>query len=235
MLTPGLPSSELSSILYKQQNTVLNSFDLYSPSKFMTDSSKEIQILFLFNAKAEKISKFRLWDYLRNNNQTINIGQEGALVEGYPSEELDAVILTIRLFLQNNDLISTDNLEKKVYQNQNIPPNLKEEFYNIKQALESYLNSGSPYYEEDSGNRGFGNADNEEKIKRYSNKQLFDIMLYGDLAHLSKVNKYEKIFNFNILGDLNKFYFLNVLTHLKDFILQIKEVNVKVIEYLNPN
>lgn len=202
----------------------------------MTDSFKQKKILFHFNTKAEKISKSRLWDYLRNNNLTINISDEGALVEGYPSEELDAVILTIRLFIQKNDLIAIDNLDKEVYQHENIPSNFKQDFYKIKQTLQFYLDSASPYYEEeDSSNRGFGMADNKEKIKRYSNQELFNIMLYGELAHLSKAEEYAKVFNLNILGDINKFYFLDVLTRLKDFILQIKEVNMKGIEHLNSN
>jgi hypothetical protein len=212
-------------------------FEEVIKKKLQKNKFTPIETLIHFNNKVSKLTRYRLWNLIKNTSISVNIGSdEGIFIENYPEEELDAVILTIRLFIQNNDGISIDNLKRNVYENSQIqiPPTLKEHFIETRSKLKSYLNSPSPVYRAKEGEgKGFGEGFlPEEKIYRYKNQLLLDIMIYGNLSHLTKIGKYEEVYGMEIIGDAAKIHFINLLRDLFEYMKEIKDINTLVLESL---
>jgi len=132
------------------------------------------EILNLFNEKAELIvnSRFALNVLQKDINCSMS-WEAGSGLEitspDYDQTELHAFILTIRLFLQNNDAISIKKLHD-YYLASSHPQDLKDAVTEERKRLNDYLDSTMI----------FRWPDGAETYREH-----LDTILYGDLSHLN--------------------------------------------------
>ena len=129
----------------------------------------------------------------------------------YPEQEsLRALILTVRFFIQNKENISIQNMNN-FYGQINIEEKYKINFNNIHEALSTYLESYSG-------------------VKQYSKREIFDIYIYGDLAHSNpdKKNRYDQLQTDFFTKLYSDFQFIDIVVNFTGFILQLKHLNPPV-------
>lgn len=156
----------------------------------MTTDSREQMSRFV--ERADRVERSR---YLRRvieqggTSVNFNWSREaggGTITTNHPDEEaVDALILTARMFVQNNDPISFGNMAN-LDDDAGISSEWKEQIQGVRQSLNGYLYSKS-----------FLNIDG----KHYTNWEIFDVFLYGHLAHtnMDKATLY-KLWSSNQLG-----------------------------------
>ncbi len=123
------------------------------------------------------------------------MGKGQVTVEGPDDESIAACVLTIRFFIQNNEPVSFCNMEA-VYDKLATSQENKNDFNQIRNELNKYLNSDSPL------ERSAKNA-NPERIlasdmnerftellnvsrdsgNKLTNKEILDLFVYGKFAH----------------------------------------------------
>ena len=135
---------------------------------------KEINTLKLFNEKATKLSESAFNKFLKANERISVTFAHGDVIKEYPDQTaIDALVLTLRLFCQDNEQISIRNISE-VYRRLPISPNLKHSFESVRLQLNNFLERTSNFTERKSEN---------ECTFPYTNRMILEIFLYGDLAH----------------------------------------------------
>jgi len=95
-------------------------------------------------------------------------GVGGGFSHNFPEEEaIDALMLTARMFVQNNDKVSFGSLSKLI-DDPGISDGWKARFTEVRQKLNAFLDGNSIL-----------NIDG----KTYSHREIFEVFLYGHLAH----------------------------------------------------
>ena len=56
-------------------------------------------------------------------------------------------------------------------------------------------------------------------------------MIYGNLSHLNQARKYEEVYGEETTGGTAKMYFIKLLCVLFEYIKEIDEINVLVIQH----
>ena len=185
----------------------------------------DLDAMMLFNDKAEK---------LNNNNFTRKITSEGFGVSFHAKkdepvvvekrlpidEEIESFVLTIRLFIQDNEACSIRNLTSKTYSK--LPDYRKEKikFIEARNELNLYL---------DSTDDSLNITDNGEILKR---REIFDTIIYGGLAHANdeiKRKKYKEWMGNPILGPIYEAEFVQILSTILRFLLFFQEINESLI------
>lgn len=136
----------------------------------------------------------------------------------YNKNDLDAFILSFRLFVQDNEPISLRNIHR-LYEASSVPQDLKDAVTKACATLNSFLNSPMIMQWPDSA-------------KTY--REHFDIVLYGELAHM-KVAKAELFQKWTSDGFISMnvwTLFLMVLQNILATISYIRVVNEKAIQRL---
>jgi hypothetical protein len=137
--------------------------------------AEAIRRLRLFNLKAARLerSKFRAWyldqDRERGHSRRL-VGDVWHIQWAWPEDEevVDAYLLTLRMFVQEDDVISVHRLPE-LYYALGIPPELLDKLTFARKRWLRFLRTYSTLV---SGKR------------RYTNEQVLDLVLYGDRAHL---------------------------------------------------
>ena len=185
----------------------------------------DLDAMMLFNDKAEK---------LNDNNFTKKITSEGFGVSFHAKkdepvvvekrlpidEEIESFVLTIRLFIQDNEACSIRNLANKTYSK--LPDYRKEktDFIEARDKLNLYL---------DSTDDSLSITDNGEILKR---REIFDTIVYGGLAHANdekKRKKYKEWMGHPILGPIYEGEFVLILSTILSFLLLFQEMNESLI------
>jgi len=133
-----------------------------------------------------------------------------------PSQEsIDAFILTLRLFGQNNDKISTGNMSM-LYDRIPTSEANKHEFKQLRTQLNDFLDMPS------------GMKLNE---KEFTNREIFDAKVYGDLAHMTKDKRetYEQLKSVEPFLMIINTYFQAILAKFHEIIHAIRLLNEKVL------
>lgn len=184
----------------------------------------------LFNSKVDRLVNSIFVDYNEKNpNQKIEfkaIRREDEKFDitsssGMPGEkEIDGFILTLRQFLQNNDPISLNNM-KQIYDSLSIPLDLKEQFNNLRDSFNSWLNK-TPDIKI--------TLNNQELTRR----KILCTLLYGYYAHSNEEKS--RIVNFwkkeLMLWPLIQINFINILNTTLQTLYQMKNINIKTLKHI---
>jgi hypothetical protein len=186
-----------------------------------------VEVLSLFNEKADEIKNSSYTKYFLENKPKVSIskkqGESIKIKTIEPNDEsLKSFVLTLRLFLQNNDQISFQNINK-IYEK--LPTNFQKEKKSFSQArkkINDVLNSNI-------------NFKHNKKILTYY--EVLDIFIYGDLAHIKidKRNTYKdwKSKKETGLFDIYKISFHSIAINLIRCILYMQQLNAEVIRKVN--
>ncbi len=193
-----------------------------------SDKSKIIDALQLFNEKAEKLNRLSFIETVLNHNTGVTLSckkQEDGFWEmqqlrkGPDEEAIDAFVLTIRFFIQDNEKSSFRNLAS-VYSNSLIDLKFRKEFDKIRNAINKFLD----------GNSGMGlNFLGEELNYR----KIMELLIYGALSHanVEKKKTYDMISQTPMKALVDD-KFVTTLTMLHRAINDIKNLNKKVIKQI---
>lgn len=208
----------------------------------------DLEILELFNEKAETLRSYqRFMESIRNiklefqktPNSDFCINFDG------PDKELaSACILTIRFFIQNKDHISINKMSD-LYNNLSISQNYKDEFNQVRNELNKFLDSFSQITvlnKEEGSEILLANDFNKElkkeininaqvNIQKFTNGELFDLFVYGELAHADR-DKREKLsilLSNNVTVIIVWDRFVDILIKFTQCIFAIEYINKKVI------
>ena len=189
---------------------------------------KDLDAMILFNEKVDKL----------NNNSFTKIISEGfginffmkkdedfVLEKRLPSdEEIDSFVLTIRFFIQDNELSSIRNLATETYSK--LPDYRKEkiEFINARNKLNNYLDSPN------------GSLKIEDNGKQLVPRKIYDTIIYGELAHSKnrfKRDKYKEWMSHPIKGQILKAEFVLILSNILNCISFFRTINESLINDYN--
>lgn len=153
------------------------------PESAQVDIRYEIRRLRLFNDKVEKLRRSRFVAYVHEvGRSSIKLSAkrreagdfEMTLEREGPDEEMiDAVVLTLRMFIQKNDPISLPKMAK-VYDTLPVSQSLKERFHAERKAINDLLDSATHF------------SYNEANI---TNREIFYIFVYGELSHMEDAKR----------------------------------------------
>jgi hypothetical protein len=145
----------------------------------------DLETLRLFNRKVDRLEQSGFWKRYENEVPNVVakfgdvrfektgearfdiIGRVHSWLEDFSQDEIDAFVLTYRIFTQNNDPLSIASLAR-VYESDWLRGNARECFEGARQELNDYLDT---YTKIDFG-------DGPIRVRT-----LVDIVVYGGLAH----------------------------------------------------
>jgi hypothetical protein len=136
----------------------------------------------LFNRKVEKLASFSLYEHVTSKQTTARVHWErnrgwDAVFDGPGAEALDATVLTLRQFMQDNDPVSLANM-RRAYQDPRITPDIRDAFCDTTGKLNAFLDLDTNLAVEAS--------------RKLTNRDVLNIFVYGGLAHSS--SKYRTMF-----------------------------------------
>ncbi|HYE80814.1 MAG TPA: hypothetical protein VEG39_01470 [Clostridia bacterium] len=183
-----------------------------------------IEIIKLFNEKADKLSRLSFTNTILNTKSSFSLtfmeGEQLSAERIGPSQEaIDAFVLTLRFFIQNNEPISLKNMDD-LYSNLPIDSNLKTIIRSTRSELREYLDGISPVM-----------LNGERLIRR----EIFDVFLWGGLAHSDKKDEFESWHNFNALYTMLEDQFVQILIEVLNTIFYIRDLNNIAIGQLEYN
>lgn len=188
----------------------------------LMDNTVAIQTLKLFNEKVDKLINSRFIKHVQNNKGLkwsfqSSVSQKVTISHNLPDQDsIDAFVLTIRYFIQDNETTSLRNMAK-LYKDIPVSVNIKDEFNSVRDKLNLELRSQSMF-----------NLD-EKKLTR---GEIFHTFIYGGLAHAESKKKadYDKWMQIEPLAAIITMEFNNVLIYILDCIAYIRKVNLQAIE-----
>ena len=143
---------------------------------------------------------------------------QGASVlrKGPDEESIDASILTIRFFIQDNEKCSIRNISK-IYDKLEDKIALKKYFIGSRDNLNNFLASAT-----------FFNIGGKKIIRR----EVLDVFIYGGLSHanLQKKKIYDNWMNNPLIKDFLTNEFVYTVSNLIHFILHFKKQNDKLLK-----
>ena len=131
----------------------------------------QIRILERFNEKVDRLGQRGFSEESRGGGAIVRWdkgkGWDGIHVG--PSEKtVEATILTLRFFIQNNESTALSNIAK-LYADADIEAEISSRLFEIRDALNSYLDAPSNLSISEEG--------------PMSHRDILDLFIYGDLAH----------------------------------------------------
>ena len=99
--------------------------------------------------------------------------------------------------MQDGDYISIRNISKIYNSNTNISDNLKRNFVESRTELNNFLDKESLFSIESL----IWINEREREATHYTNRKVLNFLLYGQIAHLTQIEDYQKIY-----GNPLKFY-----------------------------
>ena len=207
------------------------------PSEVMAEIEVKLEILREFNRKVDHLEKTKFWQ--RYENLTPNVimkmdevkfesagtagvsmlGRVDAWIEDFDQDEIDAFVLTFRMFIQDNDRISLRNLSTIYASSWMQGGNAQECFEDARKSLNDHLESAATIM--------FGEA-------TISVRTIADVVIYGGLAHTSAEKS--KIFrswkNSGIMGFIWAEFFAYA-RHAVETLQYLRDLNAKVLELID--
>ena len=183
------------------------------------------EVLRLFNEKAERALSTRFVQGLMEKKKlacTIRYDADKGLeteVDGPDQEEVEALVLTLRFFMQDRDGISVRSLER-VYARAELRPDLEQQCRKARENLNRIWGERIPL------------RLNDQTITRW---ELLEVFVYGDLAHANP-EKRRRLENWKAgLGPMFKmleFEFRTTLVGFLDVVAGIRSLNEKALARL---
>lgn len=198
--------------------------------KKLPQTLSDIQKLMLFNKKADRLEKYSLWTHLDEHQPSVRLSNGEMLHQQFPSEEsLDAVMVTLRLFMQDNDHISVRNMGKIYENNPKISQQLKDNFFIIRNRLNKFLDKNSGFIIQSE----IWINEVRKAEKKFTMREILERILYGEIAHFTQMSDYQEICRTPWTKVINFMLLYQILKGFKQAILEIADVNVQAIAEIN--
>lgn len=192
------------------------------------NNSEIINSLKLFNEKAKKLERLSFIETLSKYDSGFSIkinkredGHYDLIQErrGPLEEAIDAFVLTIRFFIQDNEVTSFRNLSG-LYECAPVAKKIKNDFIKIRTQLNEYLDSNS----------GMAIIVNKETL---NHRKIFDTVIYGCLSHANpeKKGKYDFLARTPLKAMIEN-DFVCTLAIIFNAIKAICKLNISVIDIL---
>ena len=181
-----------------------------------------VSTLKLFNEKADKL---RNSNFVRNAvadsgvNLSWRAGQPAEVRRRGPDQEnIDAFVLTLRFFLQDNEITSFRNLSANIYASTLVPEEYRLQFEKPRAALNDFLDGNTMF--------NFGGI--------ITRRELLEVFLFGDLSHANKEKKkkFEEWMASSLVSPFFENEFVMILFELLNIILFVQKLNQRVIAEL---
>ncbi len=175
-----------------------------------------LDTLRLFNEKAKKLDGLSYTQWFRQNRCCFSVRNRGdgiveAELRAPGDESVDAFVLTLRFFIQNNESISISRIAH-MYDQSGLSSDLRDRVAEERGALNDFLDSSSQI-----------TIAGETLVQR----QIFDVFLWGGLAHanVEKKKTFDQWASDPILFPVMQTAFHSVIMKLLRFILWLRNVN----------
>ena len=186
------------------------------------DTNSAINSLKLYNEKADKLEKLSFSESLRKNTGFRIEFKKGSPLRyerfGPSQEAIDAFVLTVRFFIQDNENSSFRNIANH-YSNLSVSQKIKDDFNDYRGVINEYLDSKSFYNIND---------------KQPTQREIFEVFLWGGLAHANREKKiiFDDWASNNLIFSMFEDEFVTTLIKMLATILCIREINKKAIKEL---
>jgi hypothetical protein len=184
---------------------------------------QSIKQLNKFDKKVEELKESGFIKWLSENklSYTLSFNKKKPSEFRYPPKDyIQAFLLMYRFFIYDKDKISIRELNK-IYDTLPICDSDKKQFYNLRQALNNFLDS-RPF---------FKIICSEINLK--SNRNIVDVLLHGYFAHQNKSEEFEKWMKDEYIGTMILMHFCYILHMVHCIILEIQKINKNTILKLN--
>jgi hypothetical protein len=177
----------------------------------------------LFNDKAAHLNKSRFLAAVRSGKTTYRwLSRPGPGMHAERNlphqEEIEAFVLTLRMFVQDRDGISVRAMAA-LYERLPVPQALIEEVRQIRTDLNGFLDGLSPFVLQG------------ESLTR---RRIMDTMLYGGLTHVdpSKQAEYERWRADQLLFTAIEAEFVDIICEVTQAVFWIRQANLRALEHL---
>ena len=182
---------------------------------------REQDLLRLFNEKVTKLDRLRFTQSVREKKVgfTINIKDDGGVeVHGPTEDEIDAFVLTLRFFVQDNEAISIRNVGE-LYASLPVSEELKRNFANSRASVNAALD---------------GHANLILLDEHLTYRRVFEVFLYGGLAHANPTKRaeFDSWAKEEVTFAFLKTTFIKAVIELLRFLLWARHHNEKTLEAL---
>ncbi|WP_206758844.1 hypothetical protein [Nostoc foliaceum] len=183
----------------------------------------EIKTLELFNYKAYELGQSSFNTFLLNSEPKITIGSGRLNQENFPSKDsINACVLTIRLFMQDNERISLRKV-KRIYEDLPINTEKKARFDNLRNKFNDFLDRKSLCQ------RNIIIIIGEAATNTPTNRDILEAFIYGEYAHFTQREKYEMLTKQPFDELFTGMEFIMILRKMIQTILDVSDVNQEVI------
>jgi hypothetical protein len=134
------------------------------------------EIILLFNEKTDRLFQLSYWSNAKHTRASVEFHQNtgwNSIFEGPNEEAIEAFVLTLRMFMQDNDNISLRKM-RGFYENR-FPGELSSNFLDNCNCLNAFLDSPT-------------NLSIEEG-KQLTYRDILDIFIYGQYAHTNQIKR----------------------------------------------
>lgn len=188
----------------------------------------DIEKLKLFNKKAERLEQYKIWQFLEENTPSWT-RSSGLTSNNYPDDELiEAPCITLRLFMQDNDHISIRNMAKIYDNNPYIPNELKTAFVESRNTFNNFLDKNSLF----SVQSMIWISESERATTNYTNREIFEALLYGEIAHFTQMEDYQSLYQGNFRKNFNLMQVFSIMQEFKNFIIIVKQLNQRSVPHI---
>lgn len=188
------------------------------------DKNKAIEALNLFNEKTEELINSGFVKHMQEVGLKVSLkmatDKQVEVTHTLPDREvIKAFVLTIRFFIQDNECSSIRNLAT-IYQQMPVSDNLKKDFAKVRDKLNDEFKK-----------KTFLNLNGKD----ITYEKVFDIFIYGGLAHANKAKKqeYDNWMKDKPIASLIMSEFYNFLWYFLNCIAYIRKINIETISELN--
>lgn len=182
---------------------------------------ERLQIVRDFNVKAKRLDQLSFTKYVREKNVRFSVsaaqGKEISFSsEGPEQEATEAFALTLRMFLQPNELLSLDRFVG-VFSKLPVSTGLVDELKRVNGLIREFLDR--PCQIQIAG-------------PQILNRDVLDVFLYGGLAHTTRIREFERWQANPIVFGLLQTTFYSVVVELLRYIFWVHDNNEKAVAEL---
>lgn len=169
--------------------------------------------------KSNKIINSEYVKNLDNGKVSLSLKRDGYVVTNpevtVPNDVyIESLILSLRFFIQDNEDISIRNLYK-IYNNHNIDQSFRNRFNEARNWLINYLDCKCIVKQEG---------------LNLTRLQVFEYFVYGEYAHATKKEEFDKLKYRNIFYGIYRYVFNEILIMYIKTIREIVNINQELLE-----
>lgn len=178
--------------------------------------------LIRFNERVERLERSSLARRMSDPQYTLDydrmMRRQWISMNGVTEDDIDAFVLNFRLLVQDRDGFSIRSLAESVYVRDDVPDSLRKDFISVRERWMRFLETVSIIR-------------HSSESRNYSNKELFEILIYGGIAH-SDPTKVDHFIDITTRGAFSSFvcgWLLHILRELFGLAKEMREINAALI------